>query len=63
VVGAAAQAEETRQQARQFLQRGSLQAQTRDFILKDAVAAGLGEEVELGIQFLVEQANINQARA
>jgi hypothetical protein len=56
VVGAAAQAEETAQQAQQFRQRGSLQAQTRNFILKDAVAAGLGEEVELGIQFLVEQA-------
>jgi hypothetical protein len=61
VVAAATQAEEARhqhrvpraQQPQQLIERRPLQAHAGDFVLKDAVAPGLGEDVELGVQVLV----------
>ena len=70
VVAAASQAEESRhqhrvplaQQPQQLIERGPLQAHARYFVLEDAVAPGLGQNVELRVQVLVDGGDAGVAK-
>ena len=50
------------QQPQQFIERLPLQAYARDFVLENSVAPGLGQDVELRVQVLVDGGDAGVAK-